>query len=189
MWSIRIRRGCRPSTNMILAWHHGRVMTRVQAVFDLNPQVVSFEHERHHRTSMGNPFNEDSQPGSIYDGMFEVPIETSGMSPEYSKSGYRNTTYRLGCEQCDNVYTGAWAHRNLARHVETKHPPPPPPGSTEIGQGGLKCAVCSRSYQRADALLKHERKRHPELKRALPIPRKKSDDHSRLNNSPSAMSS
>ncbi|KAF2465041.1 uncharacterized protein BDR25DRAFT_360947 [Lindgomyces ingoldianus] len=78
----------------------------------------------------------------------------------------------VSCSKCTQVFTGQWAQRNLTRHREGKH------SSTVV----LHCGVCLKEYHRKGKLyqgnvpIEHERDRHPELRRAPPIPRKKSHD-------------
>lgn len=66
---------------------------------------------------------------------------------------------------CGKIYKGQYAQRNLARHIRTKH-------DCVVFQ----CTECDRIYQRDDALLEHERNRHPNLERSPKIPRRKPEE-------------
>lgn len=79
------------------------------------------------------------------------------------------------CPLCPNKqYTGAWAHRNLTRHMEAMHAP----CASSTGLKQIKCSLngCGRTFRRDDARLVHERRSHPELNRPPAAKRKRSDD-------------
>lgn len=74
------------------------------------------------------------------------------------------------CSRCKRTYTGTCAQRNLARHMAAKHP------SADDLELTIQCKLCPRVYKRNDALRKHQRAKHPELKLDPPVPRKSSNE-------------
>lgn len=66
----------------------------------------------------------------------------------------------LRCSTCGVKFTGKYRKGNLERHMKNKH------RGSEI-----PCSVewCNKAFQRRDALLKHERKRHRELGRPTAV--------------------
>jgi hypothetical protein len=71
----------------------------------------------------------------------------------------------LSCRLCDQKFSGTLAHTNYNRHITSQHGP----DTTSL----VVCTECSKSFERADALLKHKREKHPQLGRAPAIRRKK----------------
>lgn len=54
-----------------------------------------------------------------------------------------------GCLHCDAKFTGAYRRDNLSRHIRMKH------------KNTCRVNGCGKTFQRSDALLKHQRKAHP----------------------------
>ena len=67
------------------------------------------------------------------------------------------------CEQCGKAYTGRYGTGNMQRHVRLKH-------ASEL-QKEYICIVCKKAFNRSDALLNHERQKHPTLRRASAMKR------------------
>jgi hypothetical protein len=76
----------------------------------------------------------------------------------------------ISCEECGQEFTGAWGRGNLKRHVREKH-------GLENG-GPYTCIAegCFRVFQRTDAVLKHARRKHPELN-LPPVQRRRGTEH------------
>jgi hypothetical protein len=87
------------------------------------------------------------------------------------------TSSVVSCDQCGVKFTGRWQTGNLSRHVRLKH--------KEVGGASYTCQVdgCLRSFQRQDARLKHERKKHPELHHSTERPRHRTELHPRVDSS------
>lgn len=66
---------------------------------------------------------------------------------------------------CPLTFTGRYRRGNLSRHVRQKH-------ATRDGSKEYRCGTCEKTFLRPDALLKHSRKRHPELCLGPPVRRK-----------------
>ncbi|KAF2270387.1 hypothetical protein CC78DRAFT_611285, partial [Lojkania enalia] len=98
--------------------------------------------------------------------------------PEHVPAPTRDNPPPKLCSQCPAIYTGQYAQRNLVRHVQCKH------GSTIAI---FPCTICTRTYQRKDALVKHQRG-HPELGKGPPKTRKKYGGSVAYSDSPTAPS-
>ena len=71
----------------------------------------------------------------------------------------------LFCNLCANKFAGEYAKGNLSRHKRQKH---------GDGEQSYTCQVagCMKSFKRQDALLKHNRRSHPELGMSSPHTRR-----------------
>jgi hypothetical protein len=97
-----------------------------------------------------------------------------GSSPDRSlPSQWANAAYSastlsmpVSCDECSQEFTGAWRRGNLKRHIREKH------------GGPYTCIVegCFHVFQRADAGLKHARRKHPELNLPL-VERRRGTEH------------
>lgn len=94
----------------------------------------------------------------------EVPNENSSALSGSSKRA-DTAQETLNCSACDALFTGKYRRGNQLRHMRMKH-------GTQ--SKSYRCTECSKEFARQDALLKHTRKYHPELRSAEPIIRKTS---------------
>lgn len=75
--------------------------------------------------------------------------------PSISSLASSHASDVLYCSCCDRTYTGKYRRGNLSRHMRWQH------GTN--GTHEYPCGACDRVFQRQDARLKHQRKRHPEF--------------------------
>ncbi|ORY09638.1 hypothetical protein BCR34DRAFT_366481 [Clohesyomyces aquaticus] len=101
--------------------------------------------------------------------LYQIPLESSVLatkrsaSPDLSLEDFRSTfraPEALACPHCGIKFHGKYGRTNLARHKHQKHKFP---GSEK--QPYCSCSICGNPFNRSDALLKHERKKHPQLER------------------------
>ncbi|KAF1848839.1 uncharacterized protein K460DRAFT_81536 [Cucurbitaria berberidis CBS 394.84] len=121
-------------------------------------------------TSLGQP-DPTTTPSPNVSLAQPVQEDSQSKHAQYWKSSYIS----LVCPKCpDKRYTGTWAHRNLNRHMESVHSPYMSPDGLRM----FRCEAegCNVSFRRADALLVHERRSHPELNRPPPRKKKRSCD-------------
>ena len=69
------------------------------------------------------------------------------------------------CNICGKKFGGDYSKGNLSRHKRQKH---------GDGEQNFHCKVagCVKFFKRSDALLKHNRRSHPELGLNPPLPRR-----------------
>lgn len=101
--------------------------------------------------------SQSSQTGSLkYVFLLMNPDSVSGIRRLLS---YRSDKQIRSCPICeDKQFTGSYAQRNLARHLETKH------STSPDGVKTVSCTYpgCQSTFKRGDARLIHERRVHPD---------------------------
>jgi hypothetical protein len=86
---------------------------------------------------------------------------TPGGSDNYSRASSPSlaseTLETLSCQDCDKTFRGDYRKGNLGRHRRTQH------CGGQLHVFACEDLQCQRRFRRKDALLKHYRRRHPEL--------------------------
>lgn len=83
--------------------------------------------------------------------------DSSRLRPSAANNQPMRMRQSVKCLDCGKCYTGAYAKGNMGRHWRQKH-------ENGGGTGRISCTKCDKKFERLDALLKHKRKIHPELK-------------------------
>jgi hypothetical protein len=86
-----------------------------------------------------------------------VVLASNASAPLHLSMSQYSSNNVTRCRQCARDFTGKYGVGNCARHVRLKH------AGADNALYKCNASDCHKIYQRQDARLKHERRKHPEL--------------------------